>query len=122
MYISRDDLMTLFGESEIIKLERNISFDNGIESTEQVIKNATEEVNGYLAVRYNLPLNSVPERLKQCVAVIVRYRLYKNKAPEQVQWDYEQEIKWLNQVASGKIMLMLSESKPHVFSLSVERY
>lgn len=123
MYISRDDLITFFGEQEVNQLERNIN-KNVHDTIEHYIKNAVDDVNGYIAVRYPLPLPNIPERLKQSVAIITRYRLYKNRPTEQVRLDYEGELKWLNQVADGKVVLLLNNPKPRTqaFSLSLERY
>lgn len=109
MYITRDDLIVLFGEQEINQLERNINKTTH-DTIEHFIKNAVDDVNGYIAVRYPLPLPSVPERLKQSVAIITRYRLYKNRPTEQVRLDYEEELKWLNQVSNGKVVLIFDDN------------
>lgn len=109
MYISRDDLMLRFGETEILQLERNISRENGIESTEQAIQDACDMVNSYLAKRYALPLKMVTEPLKRAVAVIARYYLYKSRPTEQVRLDYEDVMSWLVKISNGTAVLWVEQ-------------
>lgn len=119
MYISRDDLILRFGETEILQLERNISRENGIEATEQAIKDAYEEVNSYLARRYSFPLQTVPEPLKRVTAVISRYFLYKNRPTEQVRIDYEDAIAWLTKVSTGTIVLWAEQQSAKINNVGV---
>lgn len=109
MYISRDDLMLRFGETEILQLERNISRENGIESTEKAIQDACDIVNSHIATRYALPLKMVTEPLKRAVAVIARYYLYKNRPTEQVRLDYDDVMSWLVKISNGTAVLWVEQ-------------
>lgn len=109
MYISRDDLMLRFSETEILQLERNISRENGIESTEKAIQDACDIVNSHIATRYALPLKMVTEPLKRAVAVIARYYLYKNRPTEQVRLDYDDVMSWLVKISNGTAVLWVEQ-------------
>ncbi|MFW2160839.1 gp436 family protein [Acinetobacter beijerinckii] len=107
-YLTRDELIERFGESEIVRLERNIAKTDGANppTSEQAISDAEEMVNGYVAVQYPLPLPVTTEPVKRAVAVIARYFLYKDKPTEIVRMDYEDVISWLKQIAAGKAVLI----------------
>ena len=103
MYITRDDLIERFGEAEIMQLERSIKDANAINTA---IEDACIEVDGYVARQYSLPLPVVTKSLKRAVATISRYYLWKDKASDKVQKDYDDMIAWLDKVANGKVYLV----------------
>ncbi|WP_312102116.1 gp436 family protein [Acinetobacter venetianus] len=107
-YLSRDELIERFGDLEIVKLERNIARTDGEHPPTSIkaISDAEEMVNGFIAVRYPLPLPVTTEPVKRAVAVIARYFLYKDKPTEIVRQDYEDIISWLKQISAGKAVLI----------------
>ena len=107
-YLTRDEFIGRFGETEIVRLERNIAKTDGANppTSEQAISDAVEMVNGYIAVQYPLPLPVTTEPVKRAVAVVARYYLYKDKPTEIVRMDYEDVIGWLKQIAAGKAVLI----------------
>ena len=107
-YLTREELIERFGETEIVRLERNIAKTEGPNpsTSEKSISDAEEMVNGYVAVQYPLPLPITTEPVKRAVAVIARYFLYKDKPTEIVRLDYEDVIGWLKQIAAGKAVLI----------------
>lgn len=111
MYITRDELIDRFGQREIERLENNI---NDPQAVQTAITDAVAVVNGYLSAAEALPLPMIPASVKRVAAVMVRYYLYKDKPTEQVRTDYEDAIRWLEQVSSGKIKLILGieQDKP----------
>lgn len=111
MYITRDELIDRFGQREIERLENNI---NDPQAVQTAITDAVDVVNGYLSAAEALPLAMIPASVKRVAAVMVRYYLYKDKPTEQVRTDYEDAIRWLEQVSSGKIKLILGieQDKP----------
>ena len=111
MYITRDELIDRFGQREIERLENNI---NDPQAVQTAITDAVDVVNGYLSAAEALPLPIIPASVKRVAAVMVRYYLYKDKPTEQVRTDYEDAIRWLEQVSSGKIKLILGieQDKP----------
>lgn len=109
MYITRDDLIDRFGQREIERLEANI---NDPQAVDTAITDAVDIINGYIAAYNALPLPIIPASVARVCAVLVRYYLYKDKPTEQVRKDYEDAIRWLEQVSSGKIKLILGIEEP----------
>ena len=116
MYASRADLESRFGEAEIANLEVMQSTPNAID---EALQDAAEEIDSYVAVRYQLPLPSVPSTLKRVACNIARYRLYFQQPTEEIENRYKAEIDYLKRVADGKAILnildpqnQVSEEKP----------
>lgn len=113
-YIARKDLIDSFGQHEIERLETNIARNQDPPLTPEqkelitlnAIDQASNEVDSYIAARYDLPLPSVPEQLKRNVGDIARYLLYKDQPSEEVLRRYEMAISWLNKVSIGKAILV----------------
>ncbi len=116
--------MGRFGETEIVRLERNIAKTDGANppTSEQAISDAVEMVNGYIAVQYPLPLPVTTEPVKRAVAVVARYYLYKDKPTEIVRLDYEDVMSWLKNIATGKAVLNfpVQDDQPiHLFGTGI---
>lgn len=62
-------------------------------------------IDGYLASRYVLPLTSVPLMVKGWAADITRFKLWDERAPEEVRKRYEDALAQLKQLAQGIITL-----------------
>jgi phage gp36-like protein len=62
-------------------------------------------IDSYLSRRYLLPLAVVPQVLIPYALDIARYRLDRIRNREDVRVRYEDAIKWLESVASGKCFL-----------------
>lgn len=99
--ITRDDLVDRYGEADIAGLERNI---NDPDATVTRIADATRYVHSY--VSDYLPFATVPSSLKDACALITRYKLFKNKRPDDVNEDYKNLIIWLDKVAAKKLSLV----------------
>lgn len=100
-YAARVDLERRFSVEEIANLEDNA--EPG--AVNEALSDADEEANSYVAVRYGLPLPSVPKPLKVAVCDIARFRLYKDRPTEEVKYRYEKALEWLKGVARGSILL-----------------
>lgn len=97
-YATQTDLAARFGAEEMSALAEGADLD-------VALSDAEEEANSYVAVRYKLPLPEVPQPLKIAVCDIARFRLYNDRATEEVKYRYERQIKWLEQLAAGKTVL-----------------
>lgn len=105
-YCTQADLEARYGEEEIFQLaDRDGSgvADPGV--VETAIAAAGVEIDGYLAVKYALPLAAVPELVRQLACEIARYRLWKDMASERVRQDYEDAVRRLGRLASGGMSL-----------------
>ncbi len=110
-YCTTQDMIKRFREEEIIQLtdhERTGNID--IDVLQRATQDATDEINGYLAGRYGLPLSVVPRVLTRLCCDIARYYLYDDAVTDQVNQRYEQAIKFLSAMAKGQVSLGLSQS------------
>jgi phage gp36-like protein len=105
-YATRTDMTLRYGEAEIASLEDADNVGAGDEAvTARALEDASEEVDSYVAVRYQTPLPSVPAPLARAVCDIARFRLYKDRPTEEVKYRYERSVKWLEHLAAGKVLL-----------------
>jgi phage gp36-like protein len=102
MYATRNDLEARFGEGELQQLEMMQTVGNSIE---EALQDASEEIDSYIAVKYVLPLPSIPSTLKRIACNIARYRLYFQQPTEEVENRYKAEIDFLKRIADGKATL-----------------
>lgn len=105
-------LVSLFGASEILNLSRltdptATTIDTA--RVEAAIAYAEDEINSYIGLRYTSPFVSVPLVLGGKAADIARYQLDSIHPRDDVRQRYEDAIKWLVLVASGKIDLKLMD-------------
>lgn len=112
-YATVDDLVSRYGESEIIELtdrDHQGAIDAAIAG--QALDDANAEVDSYLATRYPVPPDPVPTLLARVACDIARYRLYDDAAPEEVRKRYDDAARILARLASGEISIGPAQSTP----------
>lgn len=113
-YASKQDLIDRFGTPELVDItDRTADHSNSaIDDTvlNKALADADAMIDSYLMGRYSLPLSSTPDRLKVACAHITRFLLYGRDVTDEVQKRFDIEIKWLEQVAMGKVGLGLDAS------------
>ncbi|GEK71595.1 MULTISPECIES: gp436 family protein [Halomonas] len=106
-YITLDDLVSRFGEDELLDLasdETGMVIDS--DEIDRAIADADGEIDGRVAAGgYAVPLSPVPRIVQAYACDIARYRLYDDAATEQVTKRYEDAIKFLRAVARGEVLL-----------------
>jgi len=110
-YATQQHMVDRFGETELIQLtdrDNTGAIDSNVLA--RAIADADAEINGYLIGQYALPLASTPDILITYACDIVRYRLYDDRATEQVTKRYDAALKFLRMVAEGKIALGLDQT------------
>ena len=112
MYATEADLVARFGQN-ILNIAQMFPADvpNPLETS---LQDACEEVDGYLAVRYPLPLPNVPNNLKRLVCDIARYKLHFEAAPEAVELRYKMAIDFLKGVRDGKNSLAILDTSNQI--------
>lgn len=105
-YATQQDMIERFGSQEIVQLTDRAN-TGSIDATvlAQALADADAEIDGYLASRYVLPLNSVPPVLVRLACDIARYNLYDEHATDQVKERYQNARDFLTQIGTGKISL-----------------
>lgn len=102
-YATQADMEERFGETELAQitdLENGTTVDEDVLSA--AIDDASSEMDGYIGTRHDLPLEDPPEILRMLCCDIARYHLYKAQPTETVRKRYEDAIRFLRDVASGK--------------------
>jgi len=111
MYATRADMEARFGVNEISNLKAMQTVENAIE---QALQDAVEEIDSYVAVKYQLPLPEVPSTLKRIACNIARYRLYFQRPTEEVENRYKAEIDFLKRIADGRATLNILNTQNQV--------
>ena len=109
MYATEEDLIKRFG-NEVENLKSMLP-DGAIA---EALQDATEEIDSYVAVKYSLPLPSIPSTLQRIACNIARYRLYFQQPTEEVENRYKAEIDFLKRIADGKAVLNILNQENEV--------
>lgn len=123
-YETREGMIERFSLEEMQQVESNIVKDiastpeeqavidaKRIATTEKILSDVSSEADGYIAVKNALPLAIVPESVKEAVANIARYKLWKDRAPDEVRQRYEDSKGWLKDVARGTVVLVIDPAE-----------
>lgn len=101
-YATLADLIERAGQAEILQIadrDRDGTPDPAVIAA--ALKDADNLVNGYIGVKYALPLPAVPDLVCTWSVKIARYFLHHNGAPEHVADDYREAVAALKDVARG---------------------
>lgn len=105
-YATQADLISRFGETEIIQLsDRSNTGAIDAAVVADKIADADAEIDAYLATRYKLPLQAVSTVLKRVASDIARYHLYDNRATDDVVRRYKAAIEFLTAVSKGTVSI-----------------
>jgi len=105
-YAAIADLITRYGEDELVQLTDRAGagvIDAAV--AQRALADADAEIDGYLAVRHTLPLDDVPPLLVRIACDITRYRLWDDRASEEVRMRYEDARRVLEAIAAGRVTL-----------------
>jgi phage gp36-like protein len=109
MYASIDDLKDVLSEREMAELTNDVV--DGDEPVENILASAINRAgsvtNSYLAKRYDIPLPTVPESIRDATVTIAKYKLLARRSfiSEELKFEYGEVIKWLKDLASGVVEL-----------------
>lgn len=78
----------------------------------RVIADADALIDGYLKVRYALPLASTPRLVTDLSQRVAVYYAHGQVAPDKIRKDYEDALKTLRDVAAGLIRLDVAGAEP----------
>jgi phage gp36-like protein len=110
-YATQADMEARFGVDELTQLTDRVGA--GVPDAAIVARSladADAEIDGYLATRYALPLATVPSMLARIACDIARYRLWEDRASEEVRRRYEDARRILESIAKGMVSLGLPEA------------
>ncbi len=112
MYATLADLTARFGEQEIIQLTDRANPPAGTADqavADKALADADAEIDVYVGAKYALPLPSVPDVLRRLCCDIARYRLYEDRATDEVRMRYEDALGLLDRIARGVVSLGIAE-------------
>jgi len=110
-YVSQSDITPGFVEQQhLVQLTQDTPGSDEVDTDvlDAVIAAAEAEVDGYLGVRYALPLPSAPPLVKSLAARLTVYRLHRRRPGtigEDLQKDYDRVVKLLDRLADGTVTL-----------------
>ncbi|KGE01000.1 DUF1320 domain-containing protein [Rhizobium sp. YS-1r] len=112
-YASLEDLIERAGEDEILQVaDRDGDGTPDPDVVEAALVHADNIANGYVAVRYALPLTAVPDLLRTWCVSIARYQLHRDGAPDYVVRDYKDALTALKDLARGVLDLPIGVDDP----------
>ena len=123
-YCERLDLVQRFSDSEISDaLDRNNDGQDDQQTLASCIADAGSLIDGYLGVKYAVPIAGViPDAIKLIACDITRYLIWKDHAPEEVRKRYEDALSRLKDYARGIMVLPDLEPAPTNTSGGVDYY
>lgn len=107
-YCTLADIKDQVEESRLIQLTDDEGAGTiGTARVDKAIADAGEEIDGYVGSRYTVPLNPAPAILRKLAVDIAVCNLFarRDKAPEGRVERYKTAIRFLEQVALGRISL-----------------
>lgn len=116
-YATQQDLIDRFGEEELIQLTDRTNLPATTIDAAVVaaaLADADALADSYLAKRYRLPLDPVPDVLTRTTADIARYHLHGRRTDKDdpVTRAYSQALAWLKDVSKGLVQLDAAGSAP----------
>lgn len=114
-YATSDDIVIIYGE-EILNAvaDRDRSGRRDEDAVTAALQAASDEIDTYLAARYDVPLVTPPPYIRQVCVDISVYRLALDIAPrtEEMRLRYMDAINYLKAVSEGKIDLPTTGTPP----------
>ncbi len=113
-YTTQADLESQYGtEQVLIASDRDAS---GVADTDVIsggIAAASEEIDSYLSVRFNLPLTTTPAVLLRVANILAMYHISADAgAQTEDKIDrYKMSLKWLDKLSKGQVDLGISEGQ-----------
>jgi phage gp36-like protein len=98
-YITEAQFERRFGVGELTDLQE------GGTSFGQAEQEAASLIDGFLAAKYVLPLATVPAIVTGWAGDITRFKLWDERAPEEVRRRYDDALEQLRDLAAGRIAL-----------------
>lgn len=112
-YAIQKDITDLYGDDALRVADRD---GDGIEEAAAInaaLASATAEIDGYIAVRYDLPLAVTPPQLIRPCVDIALYHLVRDAGArtDEDRARYEDAVAFLRRIAKGEAELVLPKSE-----------
>lgn len=107
-YADTDRMVEVFGLDEMLQLtdaETDALSETDAAKIRTALEDASALIDGYVRVRYSLPLNPPPALLVRVCCDIARFYLYRDKPTDTVKDAYRQWLDILKQISMGTYQL-----------------
>lgn len=114
-YATQAQLTDRYGERELIALTDRGEVATGAIDTDVIDRALADTdalIDGYLSVRYDLPLAATPVLVTDLALKIAYYNLHISSAAPKVEKDYDDAIATLKQISAGQVQLDIAGSEP----------
>lgn len=118
-YATLQNMQDRYSESAVLLVaDRNRDGSLDTDAVSKALSDATDEIDSYVAARYNLPLATVPGVIELYCCDIAMYRLADNALvlTEERENRYKAAVSWLTKLAKGIVTLGLDEEPATVTS------
>lgn len=103
-YATQADLIARYGADELVQLTDRVNVPPATVDAAVLavaLASADAEIDGYLAVRFAVPLAPPPQLIVDFACTIARYKLYRDGAPDALRNAYRDAVAFLDRVAKG---------------------
>ncbi len=114
-YASQQQLIERFGERLLIQLTDRATVPTGVIDPAVVTRALTDTdavIDGYLAGRYALPLETTPPLLADLAQAIAIYKLHPYAPDAKIDQDYKDAMATLARISTGTVKLPIAGIEP----------
>src|SRR4051812_42144975 len=107
-YAAQADLVKRYGTDLLIDCTDRATPQGGTIDADVVtgaLQDADAVIDGYLKVRYALPLSATPALLRDLAQAIAIYKMHRDSAADKIRNDYTDALKTLDLISKGTIRL-----------------
>ncbi|MGD9539087.1 MAG: gp436 family protein [Alphaproteobacteria bacterium] len=107
-YTTKQQMIDRFGQVELVQLTDRGADPQGVIDDaviERALADADALIDGYLAGRYATPLSPAPALIVQLAADIARYKLFDDRAPEEVRLRFQDAVRTLERLQTGAVTI-----------------
>lgn len=116
-YATQENLTDRYGEELLVQLTDHAVPATGAIDASVVARSLADtdaQIDGYLAVRYKLPLAVTPALVADLAQQIAIYKLHRTSASEKIKDDYNAALKVLRDISTGVVRLDVEGVEPTV--------
>lgn len=123
-YCTLQELTDRYSQRMLVEISDRADAPTGAVDTDLIdraIADADALIDGYLKVRYRLPLASIPRLVKDLSLRISIYYAHAHIASDKIRRDYEEALSTLKHISQGLIRLDLDGAEPEASGASEVR-
>jgi phage gp36-like protein len=123
-YCTQDDIVKLIPSADLAVLTTENEVEPDAAVVADCIAKADAEIDGYLGIRYQVPLSPVPDLVKAISVDLAIYNLHKRRPlmpmPETCRQSYADRIGFLKGVVAGNATVGATATAPAAVAADVE--